>query len=158
MFVKGWHRILIISHSQSMFGFHNGHVLYGCTWGIKSNYLACLCDISLGIWQHWRRHLVSLQRASALFAIAIAIFIEVTNQWFHYGPLAVKLRVAHAFSPPPRVSDPDMHHDTCMTHVHAWIANERFALNSVVGKTFPIFPVYAQSAILRIRQEAHVLI
>ena len=41
------------------------------------------------------------------------------------GPLAsyVKLRVAHAsgmpgtFSPPPRVSDPDMHHGTCVTHV-----------------------------------------
>ena len=23
------------------------------------------------------------------------------------------------FSPPPRVSDPDMHHGTCVTHVHA---------------------------------------
>ena len=44
------------------------------------------------------------------------------------GPLAryVNLRVAHApgipgipgtFSPPPRVSDPDMHHGTCVTHV-----------------------------------------
>ena len=41
------------------------------------------------------------------------------------GPLAryVKLRVAHTlgmpgtFSPPPRVSDPDMHHGTCVTHV-----------------------------------------
>ena len=41
------------------------------------------------------------------------------------GPFAryAKLRVAHApgmpgtFSPPPRVSDPDMHHDTCVTHV-----------------------------------------
>ena len=41
------------------------------------------------------------------------------------GPLAgyVKLRVAHApgmpgtFSPPPRFSDPDMHHGTCVTHV-----------------------------------------
>ena len=40
------------------------------------------------------------------------------------GPLAryVKLRVAHApgmlgtFSPPPRVSDPDMHHGTCCDH------------------------------------------
>ena len=35
----------------------------------------------------------------------------------------VKLRVAHTsrmpitFSPPPRVSDPDMHHGTCVTHV-----------------------------------------
>ena len=42
-----------------------------------------------------------------------------------YGPLTryVKLRVAHplgmpgTFSPPPRVSDPDMHHGTCVTHV-----------------------------------------
>ena len=40
----------------------------------------------------------------------------------HHGPLAryVKLRVAHApgmFSPPPRVSDPDMHHGTYVAHV-----------------------------------------
>ena len=42
-----------------------------------------------------------------------------------HGPLAryVKLRVAHALempwtlSPPPRVSDPDMHHGMCVTHV-----------------------------------------
>ena len=42
-----------------------------------------------------------------------------------HGPLSryVKLRVAHApgmpgtFYPPPRVSDPDMHHGTCVTHV-----------------------------------------
>ena len=41
------------------------------------------------------------------------------------GPLSryVKLRLAHApgmpgtVSPPPRVSDPDMHHDTCVTYV-----------------------------------------
>ena len=43
----------------------------------------------------------------------------------YHGPLAryVKLRVAHApgmsgtFSPPPRDSDADMHHDTCVKHV-----------------------------------------
>ena len=45
----------------------------------------------------------------------------------HHQPWAscniVKLRVAHApgwpeaFSSPPRVSDPDMHHSTCDTHV-----------------------------------------
>ena len=42
-----------------------------------------------------------------------------------HGPLAiyVKLWAAHApimpgtFSPSPRVSDPDMHHGTCLTHV-----------------------------------------
>ena len=42
--------------------------------------------------------------------------------YLNHGPLIryVKLRVAHApgiFSPPPRVSDPDMHHGTCGTHV-----------------------------------------
>ena len=43
----------------------------------------------------------------------------------HHGPLTryVKLRIARApgmprtFSLPPRVSDPDMHHGTCVTHV-----------------------------------------
>ena len=42
-----------------------------------------------------------------------------------HGPFAryAKVRVAHApgmpgtFSPPPRVTDPDMHHGTCLTHV-----------------------------------------
>ena len=42
-----------------------------------------------------------------------------------HGPLTryAQLRVAHApgmpgtFSPSPRVNDPDMHHDTCVTHV-----------------------------------------
>ena len=53
---------------------------------------------------------------------------ESTSDWWIWhrkGPLAryVKLLVAHApgmpgtFSPPPRVSDPDMHHGTCVTHV-----------------------------------------
>ena len=41
----------------------------------------------------------------------------------------VNLRVAHApgmrgtFSPPPRFSDPDMHHGTCVTHV-PWCMRE----------------------------------
>ena len=45
--------------------------------------------------------------------------------WIHHGPLTkcVKLRVVHApgmlatFTPPLRVSDPDMHHGTCVAHV-----------------------------------------
>ena len=46
---------------------------------------------------------------------------------WHHVPLArcVQLRVAHAprtCSPPPRVSDPDMHHGTCVTHV--WCMTE----------------------------------
>ena len=58
------------------------------------------------------------------------VIIGASNGWcqpstvFH-GPLtrSVKLRVAHApgmqgtFSPPPWVSDPDMYHGMCVTHV-----------------------------------------
>ena len=66
----------------------------------------------------------------------IMIFRDLTNRniWLGnskqlrdhpHGPLAryAKSRASHApgmpgtFSPPPRVSDPDMHHDTCVTHV-----------------------------------------
>ena len=72
-----------------------------------------------------------------------------------YGPFAsyVKFRVAHApgmpgtFSPPPPVSDPDMHHGTCVTHV-PWCMpgslNSGFPLKSVAGKTFPAFQAHAQ--------------
>ena len=75
------------------------------------------------------------------------------SSWSHNladGPLAryVKLRVAHApgmpgtFSPPLRVSDPDMHYGTCV--MHAGIANWRFPLKSDTGKKFPAFPAHAQ--------------
>ena len=54
--------------------------------------------------------------------------MDFTENWMllrNHGPLAryVKFRVAHApgmpgtFSPPPRVSNPDMHYGTCVTHV-----------------------------------------
>ena len=56
------------------------------------------------------------------------LWYENISQWqvlLLHGPLAsyVKLWVTHApgmpgiFSPPPRVSDPDTHHGTCVTHV-----------------------------------------
>ena len=87
--------------------------------------------------------------------------IIMSYYWTKYGPLArnVKLRVAHApgipgtFSPPPRVSDPDMHHGTCVTHV-PWCMlgslTSGFLWSWRRGKTFPAFPAHAQSAILRI--------
>ena len=75
-----------------------------------------------------------------------------------------KIGGAHApempgtFSPPPRVSNPDMHHGTCVTHV-PWCMPESltsdFLWNRRRGKTFPAFPAHAQPAILRIWQEAH---
>ena len=58
-----------------------------------------------------------------------------------HGPLYryVKLRVAHApgmpgtFSTPPRVSDPDMHHGTCVTHVPWCMTGSHLAVSFEVG-------------------------
>ena len=70
-----------------------------------------------------------------------------------------KIGGAHApgmpgtFSPSPQVSDPDMHHGTCVTHV-PWCMpgslTSGFLWNRRRGKTFPAFPAHAQPAILRI--------
>ena len=70
-----------------------------------------------------------------------------------------KIAGAHApgmpgtFSPSPQVSDPDMHHGTCVTHV-PWCMpgslTNGFLWNRRRGKTFPAFPAHAQPAILRI--------
>ena len=70
-----------------------------------------------------------------------------------------KIAGAHApgmpgtFSPSPQVSDPDMHHGTCVTHV-PWCMpgslTSGFPWNRRRGKTFPAFPAHAQPAILRI--------
>ena len=57
------------------------------------------------------------------------------------------------FSPSPQVSDLDMHHGTCVTHV-PWCMpgslTSGFLWNRWRGKTFPAFPAHAQPAILRI--------
>ena len=98
--------------------------------------------------------------------VDIIYIVDGVNRhpWWH-GPLAryVILWVAHApgmpgtFSPPPRFSDPDMHHGTCVTHV-PWCMSGSLTssfLSRPRGKTFPAFPAHAQPAILRIWQEAH---
>ena len=57
------------------------------------------------------------------------------------------------FSPSPQVSDPDMHHGTCVTHVPWCMPGSLisgFLWNRRWGKTFPAFPAHAQPAILRI--------
>ena len=70
-----------------------------------------------------------------------------------------KIASAHApgmpgtFSPSSQVSDPDMHHGTCVTHV-PWCMpgslTSGFLLNWRRGETFPAFPAHAQPAIFRI--------
>ena len=56
------------------------------------------------------------------------------------------------FSAPPRVSDPDMHHGTCVTRavMHVGVVNYRFPLKSVALKKVLAFPTHAQLAFLRI--------
>ena len=55
----------------------------------------------------------------------------------------------------PLVSDPGMHHGTCVTHV-PWCMSG--SLTRGGGKTFPAFPAHAQPAILRIWQEVHITV
>ena len=60
------------------------------------------------------------------------------------------------FSPPPRVSDPDMYHGTCVTHVPWCMPGSLtggFLWSRPRGKTFPAFPARTKPAILRIWQE-----
>ena len=64
-------------------------------------------------------------RSILLIVSSLISSASQTSYDYHNGPLTryVKLRVAHAsripvtFSPPPRVSDPDMYHGTCIPHV-----------------------------------------
>ena len=68
-----------------------------------------------------------------------------TRYYLTHGPLTryVQLRVAHApgmsgtFPPSPRVSDPDIHHGTCVTHVQ-WcmlgLLTSGFLWNRWLGK------------------------
>ena len=80
-------------------------------------------------WTHWGRvALVCISKLTIIGRLAgprpLSEPMLQCWQWEH-EPLAryAKLRVAHAlgmpgtFSPPPRVSDPDIHHDTYVTHV-----------------------------------------
>ena len=91
--------------------------------------------------------IVSIYIDSHVFVIRgqdrLIFFMEILSICRHFGPLTryAKLRVAHApgtFSPPPRVSDPDMHHSTCASHV-SWC---------MAGETFPAFPAHAHLVIL----------
>ena len=57
--------------------------------------------------------------------------------------------------PSPQISDPDIHHGTCVTHV-PWCMpgslTSGFLWNRRRGKTFPAFPAHEQPAILHIWQ------
>ena len=84
----------------------------------------------------------------------------------HHGPLAryVKMRVAHApgrpgtFPSPPRVSVPDMHHGTRMTHVSGYMPGSLiygFLWSRWRIKLSRHIPAHAQPTLLCIWKEAH---
>ena len=92
---------------------------------------------------------VYIQMCTCLYALVYV--------WSH-GPLAryVKWQVAHAlgmpgtFSPPPRVSDPDMHHGTCVTHLPRYmpgLLTRGFLWSRWRGIRFSAFPAHARPAI-----------
>ena len=94
---------------------------------------------------------VNLNSCSAEYILHISVLLIIS----HHGPPAryVKLRVAYApgipgtFSPPPRVSDPDMHHGTCVTHV-SWCMSASLTSGFLWSWWRKAFPTYAQPAIL----------
>ena len=105
------------------------------------------------------RHMGSLNHNNLVCLIII-------SKVFNHGPLAryLNLRVTHAtgmprtFSPPSRVKrlrQATRHVRHARPVMHAGIANKRFPLKSVAGKSFPAFPAHAQPTILRIWQEAY---
>ena len=110
-----------------------------------------------------------------LEAISVQLCAGNTNKWWLTHSIASgliprasyqirKIAGAHApgmqgtFLPPPRVSDPDMHHGTCVTHV-PWCMPGSLTIGFLWsrrrGETFPTFPAHARSAVLRFWPETH---
>ena len=112
-----------------------------CQKRCKSFVLPCDClmrkkqiwwiRVTWSHWQHWNPQCawapwnMGLHFHTTCFAVVGFVWPYIWFHQFFNGPLAryVKLRVAHAsgmpgtFSPPPWVSNPDMHQGTCGTHV-----------------------------------------
>ena len=90
------------------------------------------------------------------------------NYKFSNGPLTryIKLRVVHApgmrgtFSPPPRGSDPGMHHGTCVTHV-PWCTPGSLTSGIIYSRwrrmRNPQFYVSEAHAITKLRARPHNL-
>ena len=100
---------------------------------IKIRLLTFLSECALAMWSLSYRlcvlnissyHLIYLFNES-LIAQSHILHTQYYFVVVSHGPLAgyVKLRVSHApgmpgtFSPPPQISNPDMPHGTCVTHV-----------------------------------------
>ena len=115
----------------------------------------CICTLHIHAWNIEKDTYSYNQMAN--LNVKIASFVAIHATWASCQ--IRKIAGAHArgmpgtFSPSPQVSDPDMHHGTCVTHV-PWCMpgslTSGFLWNRRWGKTFPAFPAHAQPAILRI--------
>ena len=122
--------------------------------------------IQLRICYNWFRRLLGTNGHKAFIGTndwltASKAYTKVSWSCFPWASCQIRqIAGAHApgmpgtFSPPPRVSNPDMHHGTCVTHV-PWcmpgLLTRVFLWIQRRGETFPAFPAHAQPAILRIR-------
>ena len=83
-------------------------------------------------------------------------YFESTLELLVYGSCLKRLHRErfhhHRLQRKPLISDPGMHHGTCVTHVPWCMPGPLLA---VAGKTFPAFPAHAQPVNLRIWQEDH---
>ena len=117
---------------------------------------------------NWLTLIISQHRCEQCFGCCLSSDTENNHQcnvvWSWASCQIRKSADAHApgmpgtFSPRPRVSDPDMHHGTCVTHV-PWCMlgslTNGFLWSRSRGKTFPAFPAHAQPTTLPIWKEAH---
>ena len=71
--------------------------------------------------------------------------------------LCMRQECRELFPLPPRVTDPEMHHGTCVTHVPWCMPGSSTGVSFEVdgGEMFPAFPVHAQPAISRIWWETN---
>ena len=131
---------------------------------IQSLYIGIMCIICevsrSGITTKFPRCLMNLSKV-------MTFCLQASCYQLNHGAFTryVKLRVAHApgipgtFSPPPRVSDPDLHHGTCVIHMQSWCMTESlisdFLWSRWLEKMFPASPAHRQLAILRIWQGVH---
>ena len=99
------------------------------------NYIPDILEICMGL--HWA-------------SISRIITFQMSVPDIYHGPLTryVTLRVAHVprmpgpVFPPPQVSNPDMQHDTCVTHVPWCMPGSlaRSPLKSMRGENVPNIP------------------
>ena len=77
---------------------------------------------------------------------AMGLLPETQNCGLH-----MRREFRERFPPPSRVSDPGLHHGTCVAHVPWCISGSLtngLLWSLVVGKTFPAFPAHAQPVYL----------